>query len=387
MPDSLVRRVTWRTADVAQILLLGMLFLFLWRFFWMVYTAVFLAVIAILLAIVLYAPARYLSRWMPYPLAFGLVVALFFAALAGLLVAIIPQILDQVSQLAAQLPRALNEAGEWLSERTGVERNEELIQSVNQQLAEFLGRFVPLAFNLISAVIGSFAVVILAIFLAYQPAIYREMVVRAAPPPSRPSIARVYDEAGQSLRNWVLGKAITMVLVGLATYIGLTLFGIPGALALGALAAVLEFIPNLGPTIAAAPAVVAAFLISPVTALWVAIFYFVLQQIQSALTVPLVERRAVNIPPAALLIWQIMLAVGFGLLGLFVATPLLAVIAVAIRVLYVEPTEARYAWDRREAKERSHGPQRATAGEVMANAAAEDPEPAAPGTPFEGKGR
>jgi predicted PurR-regulated permease PerM len=133
--------------------------------------------------------------------------------------------------------------------------------------------------------------------------------------------------------------------------------------------------------------VVAAFLISPVTALWVAIFYFVLQQIQSALTVPLVERRAVNIPPAALLIWQIMLAVGFGLLGLFVATPLLAVIAVAIRVLYVEPTEARYAWDRREAKERSHGTQRATAGEVMANAAAEDPEPAAPGTPFEGKGR
>src|SRR5690606_970789 len=138
------------------------------------------------------------------------------------------------------------------------------------------------------------------------------------------------------------------VAVGIAVWIGLSLFKIPGALALAAFAAVLEFIPNLGPTIAAAPAIVAAFLISPATALWVAIFYFVLQQIQSAITVPLVERRAVNIPPAALLIWQLMLAVGFGLLGLFVATPLLAVISVAVRLLYVEPGEARFANDRRE---------------------------------------
>jgi predicted PurR-regulated permease PerM len=349
MPDSVVRRVTWRTADVAQVLLLGLLFLFLWRFFWMVYTAIFIAMIAILLAIVLHAPARLLSRWMPYEVGFGLVVAAFLASLVGLMVAIIPQIVEQMSQLAIQLPNALNEAGAWLAERTEIARDPEVIQSVNQQLAEFVGRFVPLAFNIISVAIGSFAVIILAIFLAYQPDVYRSLIIRIAPPPNRPNIERVYDEAGRSLRNWVLGKAVTMILVGIAVWIGLVLFKIPGALALAALAAVLEFIPNLGPTIAAAPAVVAAFLISPATALWVAIFYFVLQQIQSALSVPLVERRAVNIPPAALLIWQIMLAVGFGLLGLFVATPLLAVIVVTVRIMYVEPSESRHAWDRREA--------------------------------------
>jgi predicted PurR-regulated permease PerM len=350
MPDSLVRRVTWRTADVAQLLLLGLLFLFIWRFFWMVYSAIFIALIAVLLAIVLYAPAKFLSQWMPFKVAFTLVIAAFLASFVGLMVALIPQIIEQVSQLAGQLPRAMNEAGEWLSERTGIAREPEVVQTVNQQLAEFVGRFVPLAFNVITVVLGMFAVIILAIFLAYQPELYRDLVIRSAPPPSRANIARVYDEAGRSLRLWVLGKAITMVLVGLATWIGLSLFGIPGALALGALAAVLEFIPNLGPTIAAAPAIAAAFLISPTTAFWVLVFYFVLQQIQSALTVPLVERRAVNIPPAALLIWQIMLAVGFGFLGLFVATPLLAVIVVATRILYVEPSEMRHAWDRREGK-------------------------------------
>ncbi|MEX2582104.1 MAG: AI-2E family transporter [Gemmatimonadota bacterium] len=347
MADSVVRRVTWRTADAAQLIVLALFFFFLWRFFWMVYTAIFIALIAILLAIVLHAPAKYLARWIPYKLSFGLVVTLFLVTMAGLLVAIIPQILDQVGQLARQLPNALNQAGEWLSVRTGIERNAELVQTANEQLGEFIGRFVPLAFNFITAIIGSTAILILAIFLAYEPRVYRDLVIRISPPTSRPSVARVYDEAGGSLRMWVLGKSLSMVAVGIAVWIGLALFGIPGALALAALAAILEFIPNLGPTIAAAPAIVAAFLISPATAFWVAIFYFVLQQIQSALTVPLVERRAVNIPPAALLIWQLMLAVGFGLLGLFVATPLLAVVAVAGRILYVEPSEARYAHDRR----------------------------------------
>jgi predicted PurR-regulated permease PerM len=377
MPDNAVRRITWRNADVARVLLLGLLFLFVWRFFWMVYTAIFIALIAILVAIVLHAPAKFFSKWLPFRVAFACVVLLFFASIAGLLVAIVPQILDQVSQLARQLPNAMDAAADWFSERTGVTRDAELMRTMDQQLGEFLGRFVPLAFNLISALIGSFAVIILAIFLAYQPSVYRDLVIRMAPPPSRPNVARVYDEGGRSLRNWVLGKAVTMVLVGLATWIGLSLFGIPGALALGALAAILEFIPNLGPTIAAVPAVIAAFLISPATALWVALFYFVLQQIQSGLSVPLVERRAVNIPPAALLIWQIMLAVGFGLLGLFVATPLLALIVVAVRVLYVEPSESRYAWDRREYAGGGD------AQPMQAPPAAKPPAPDAPAEPAE----
>lgn len=348
MPESIVRRITWRTADVAQILLLGLLFVFLWRFFWMVHTATFIAMLAILLAIVLHAPAKFLSRWMPFQVSFTLVVISFLVGMVGLLVAIIPQIVDQVAQLAREMPGAMNQAQEWISERTGVPRDAEVMRTINTQLADFVARFLPLAFNLISAVIGSTAILILAIFLAYQPTVYRDLVIRMVPPASRPNVERVYDEAGRGLRNWVLGKAVTMVLVGIATWIGLVLFGIPGALALGALAALMEFIPNLGPTIAAAPAVIAAFLISPSTALWVVLFYFVLQQIQSGLSVPLVERRAVNIPPAALLLWQIMLAIGFGILGLFVATPLLAVIVVATRILYVEPGEERHAWNRRE---------------------------------------
>ena len=333
-----------------------MLFLFIWHFFWMVYSAIFVALIAVLLAIVLHAPARLLARWMPFRLSFTLVVIGFLLSLGGLMIAVIPQVLHQFGQLSQELPAAVNEAGDWLSDRTGVERDAEFAREMNTQFLGFMERFLPLAFGAISAVIGSFAIVVLAIFLGSQPEVYRNLIIRVTPPPSRPRIARVYDEAGRSLRNWVIGKAFSMLAIGIITWIGLLLFGIPGALALAAIAALLEFVPNLGPTLAAIPAIVAGFLISPATALWVAVFYFVLQQIQSGLSVPLVERRAVNIPPAALLVWQLMLAIGFGILGLFVATPLLAVIVVAVRILYIEPTEKRYEWDRREQLQHAREP-------------------------------
>ncbi len=347
MPESTVRRITWRTADAARILGLAAVFLFLWKFFWMVHAALFLGLIAVLIAIILHAPARALARWIPFRAAFALVVVLFLAALAGLLVVLIPQILNQLTQLAGELPAALRVASDWLETKTGSSHHGQLLESANEQLSQFIGRFVPLAFNVINVVAGSFAIIVLAVFFAAQPDLYRDLLLRLVPPAGRDGARRIYDEAGTSLRNWVLAKAFTMTVTGLFIGGGLTLFHVPGALALGALAAVMEFIPTFGPTIAAVPAVIAAFLVSPINALYVTIYYFVFQQLQAAITVPLVERRAVNIPPAALLLWQLMLAIGFGLLGLFVATPLLAVLTVALRILYLEPSEDLSIWDRR----------------------------------------
>ena len=349
MADAQVRRVTWRSADVARVFIMGMLFLFLWRFFWMVHSALFIVMLAILIAIVIHAPAKRLARMgVPFRLALPLMVIVFVGALVGLMVAMVPELMAQVRLLATQLPETLDQVQVWFARETGQGPESQLSRSLNQQVTGFISRFVPLAFNLISTLLGSFAIIVLATFFAAQPGVYRDLLLRLTPLETRERWVRVYEEAGANLRRWTLGKAITMLGIGIVTYIGLSMFQIPGALALAAFAALMEFIPNFGPTIAAAPAVVAAFAVSPRTALYVAVFYFLLQQVQNAITVPLVERRAVNIPPAMLLVWQLMLAVGFGLMALFVATPLLAVIVVAVRILYFEPLEERQLWDRRE---------------------------------------
>ena len=348
MSDSVVRRITWRASDVARMLGLVLLFVFAWQFFWRVYEAILIGFLAVLIAIVIHQPARLLARWIPFRVSFALVVLVFLGSMAGLAIALIPQLINQVAQLAAQLPETLNSLDAWLETKTRQPSGGVLSERINAQATEFAGRVVSMSFDVVTIIIGSFAILVLAIFLAAQPGIYRDLLLRVAPSDSRDRWARVYDEAGRNLRAWVLGKALTMLLIGIATWIGLLLFGIPAALALATFAAFMEFVPNFGPTIAAIPAMIAAFAVSPMTALYVALFYFALQQVQNGITVPLIERRAVNIPPAALLIWQLMLTIGFGILALFVATPLLAVIVVAVRIMYIEPVEEREQWDRRE---------------------------------------
>ena len=349
MPDTEVRRIVWRSADVARIFAMGMLFLFLWRFFWMVHNALFIVILAILIAIVIHAPAQRLVRiGVPFRVALPLMTVVFVGSLVGLLVAMVPHVAAQIRLLAHELPVALEQVQQWFRSQAGEGPGSDLSENITQQATEFIGRFVPMAFNMIATVLGSFAIIVLATFFAAQPDVYRDLLMKVVPTESRDRWERVYEEAGRNLRQWTLGKALTMLFIGVVTYVGLTLFKIPGALALAAFAALMEFIPNFGPTIAAAPAMIAAFAIAPSTALYVAAFYFLLQQVQNAITVPLVERRAVNIPPAMLLVWQLMLAVGFGLMALFVATPLLAILVVAVRILYFEPNEERQTWNRRE---------------------------------------
>lgn len=350
MSEAQVRRIIWRSADIARVFAMGMLFLFLWRFFWMVHSALFIVILAILIAIVIHAPAKRLTRWgVPFRIALPLMTVVFVGSLAGLLVAMVPHLMQQIRLLATELPVALEQVQTWFRSQAGEGPGSEFSQNITRQATEFVGRFVPLAFNMITTLLGSFAIIVLATFFAAQPHVYRDLLLAVVPADSRDRWERVYAEAGRNLRQWTVGKALTMLFIGVVTYVGLTLFKIPGALALAAFAALMEFIPNFGPTIAAAPAVVAAFAVSPGTALYVAAFYFLLQQVQNAITVPLVERKAVNIPPAMLLVWQLMLAVGFGLMALFVATPLLSIIVVAVRILYFEPQAERQMWDRREA--------------------------------------
>jgi predicted PurR-regulated permease PerM len=127
-----------------------------------------------------------------------------------------------------------------------------------------------------------------------------------------------------------------MIFIGLLTWIGLSILGVPLALTLGLIAGLLSFIPNFGPIISAVPALLLAFIESPTTALYVLILYIGVQLVESNVVTPLIERETVELPPALTIIFQLALAVMVGGLGLILATPLLAVIMVVIQMVYIQ---------------------------------------------------
>jgi predicted PurR-regulated permease PerM len=127
-----------------------------------------------------------------------------------------------------------------------------------------------------------------------------------------------------------------MLIIGVLTTAGLSILGVPLALSLGIFAALLTFIPNFGPIIAVLPAVLFALVESPTKALYVLALYIGIQMIESYLITPLIERETVSLPPVLTIFFQIFLGVLVGGLGLILATPLLTVIIVLVKMLYIE---------------------------------------------------
>jgi predicted PurR-regulated permease PerM len=138
------------------------------------------------------------------------------------------------------------------------------------------------------------------------------------------------------LRRWLVGQTLLAVCVAFLTGAGLLLIGAPFPFALALLAGLMEFVPYIGPFLAAVPAIMVGFAEAPDLALYVAALFVGIQLIESYVLAPLVQHRAVHLPPAAILFAQVLMGAIVGALGVAVATPLAAAIMVAVGMLYVE---------------------------------------------------
>ena len=127
-----------------------------------------------------------------------------------------------------------------------------------------------------------------------------------------------------------------MLIVGIATSVGLSMLGVPLALILGIIAGFLDFIPYLGPIMAGVPAVLLALSISPELALYTVLLFVGVQLVEGYLLQPLIEARAVDLPPALVIVMQLIFGTLFGFAGVALATPLAAGLAVLVRMLYIE---------------------------------------------------
>lgn len=201
--------------------------------------------------------------------------------------------------------------------------------------AAVMKRIGGIASSSISVVLSMLLVIFGSIYFAAQPQLYQIGLLKLVPPSGRTLARSALDNLGETLRRWLLGQLAAMALVGALTGFGLLLLGMPSALALGVLAGALEFIPYLGPILSAVPAIAVALVQGPEEAVWVAGLYIVIQQIENHLIQPLIQQRAVDIPPALLLFGVMAMGTLFGAAGVILAAPLAVALYVLVKQLYV----------------------------------------------------
>ena len=202
-------------------------------------------------------------------------------------------------------------------------------------IASGTGALVSQTFKIVAGLfegVGNiFVVIFLGLLLAAQPQLYRRGLLSFLPKRHTASGAKLVDDIGETLRRWLLGQLATMGSLFLLTWLGLTLIGVPGALVLGFITGLLTFIPNVG-AILAGFLIVLASLGSGPTAIFSAFgLYLAVQFLEGNVLTPLIQRHAIEIPPATLFAAQIFLGVLFGLWGLALALPLIAIVKVTIQ--------------------------------------------------------
>jgi predicted PurR-regulated permease PerM len=196
--------------------------------------------------------------------------------------------------------------------------------------------FRSVLLSVTNAVADAVLVVAGAIYLAADPLLYRRGLVKLAPEPARGRMDQALNDCWVALRLWLLGRFATMIMVGLLVGIGLWLLDMPAALTLGIAAGLLEFVPFAGPIVAAIPAVLLALTASPTTAVLVLCLYLLVQQLEGNVITPLVQQRAVSLPPALLLFALVALGLLFGIIGILLAEPLTVVVYVLVKRLYIQ---------------------------------------------------
>ncbi len=257
-----------------------------------------------------------------------------------------PTLFEQSQELRTKLPDAFEKLEGWLAMR-----HPGILDAIapptddgSSRLAAVLAKYTPVltnfAFGFVQSTLLAFAglvmVVFLALYIAADPGVYRRGILALLPVEYRDKIGKLLTTLGNTLRTWFATQLIAMIVIGVVTTLLLAIVGVRGALPLGVMAGIFEFIPNVGPMLAAVPAILMGFVDSPEKALAIAGLYWAIQFLENNLLIPYLMKEQLDLPPALTLLTQVMMATVFGFLGLFVAIPLLAAVVTTIRTLWVE---------------------------------------------------
>src|ERR1700686_1644001 len=201
-------------------------------------------------------------------------------------------------------------------------------------LASSGGAIISQTFKLllgtVSAVGNLFIVLFLGVTFAAKPSVYRRGLLFMAPARHRGRATIIVDHIGETLERWLIAQMITMSVVFLVTWTGLAIIGIPGSFILGLQAGLLTFIPTVGALVGGLIVVLASLASGWVAAVSAFVLFLGVHALESYILTPMLQRQALEIPPATLFAFQILLGVVFGIWRIALALPLIAIAKVMI---------------------------------------------------------
>lgn len=282
----------------------------------------------------------------PPRLAFTLSVGISFTALVGLLWLLVPPVFDQTRQLVQVLPNYISDwekgIDHFVTRFPGMREiwrpgEHTLLRAVYDRVASQASTLVPRVFSLVNGMISMFAVIVMSIYLALQPGIYREWLIALFPPIHRDLVRDVLRDLADALRAYIVGQLVTSSVLAAMTALGLYLLGVPYFLTFGVFTGVVSVVPFFGTLFSTL--LPALFMLGGTgggtRALLVVALGVVIHLIEGNIVSPLVMSKKIDLPPVLTITSVLVVGKLLGTLGLIIALPLLASVMVVVRRILI----------------------------------------------------
>jgi len=334
-PDGNYSELSRQVLVISAIVALVTLFLI---FVWFARRVFFLIFGGILLAVMIRGIGDWIGRktGMNRTLSITLVILLITLLIIGFSALFGVRIYTEAQKLTQEIPGSFQQVPDKLGQYPLIGRLMQEIPKLKDVAGPIWENFSSFFFSVTGAVMAVAFIAFLGVYLAYDPELYIHGLLRLFPARHRPHIGKALDLTGNILQWWLIGRLISMLVLGLLTGIGLWFLGINMALTLGVFAGIMAFVPYIGPIISFIPAGLVALSMGLTPLLWVLVLYMGIQIIESYVLTPLVIQRTILIPPLLTLTAQVILGMIAGVVGIVFAMPFTAVIILFVKYFYIQ---------------------------------------------------
>lgn len=296
---------------------------------------IILIFLSVILLSALLRPVEWLtSKKIPRVLSVILVYVLLIIFIAFIVGTIIPPLVSQTSEFISKLPQIVSTVNDFFIFHKIPTEN--FTDVISKQLQQIGGNIISISTTIFSSIILFFTLFVLTFYLLLEWKYFLRIITSSFSGKQEKKIVNVISKVEKGLGIWVRGQLALSIIVGVLTFIGLRILGIPYALPLSLIAAIFEIIPIVGPIISAIPAILVGLTITPIMGLAVVALFIIVQQLENHLIVPMVMSKMVGLQPPIVIIALLIGAKLAGVGGAFLAVPTIVLIKIIFQELMVE---------------------------------------------------